>query len=174
MNQQRPQNMFSKLARHVHEHELPGVRVLVGLKSGEVITGEIDHTQTIDKFHLLGVSGVMPVPGRTTAYRFPRSALVADGGRTFVGVDMTLERFRLTDYATVIGREVTPARWLWAVKQAQGGSLPDNLPASAVDDDADDFIYLLDAYFERIYKQYDGDDKLDVDWDDVNCCGDRI
>jgi hypothetical protein len=165
--------VFKKLADFVHAGELDGVRVIVGLKSGEVISGEIDHTQSTDKFHLRGVTGVPQVPGRTIAYRFPRSALQADGGREFVGVDMTLERFSLTDYARVIGREVSPERWLQAVKREHGGSLPDNLPASAIDDGPEDYIYLLDSYFTYVHKQYDGGDTLDVDWDDVNCCGDR-
>lgn len=173
VNRNAPQNVFKKLADFVHEREEPGVRVIVGLKSGEVISGEIDYLQTTEQFHLHGVSNVPQVPGRTIAYRFPRTALAADRGREFVGVDMTLERFRLTDYATVIGREVSPERWLHAVKREQGGSLPDHLPAGAIDDGAEDYIYLLDSYFSYVHKQYDGGDKLDVDWGDVNCCGDR-
>jgi len=163
----------AKLAQFVHDNTVEGVRVVVGLQNGQMITGTIDHRQRPDQLHLVEVAALRPVPGRTFAYRFPRSAISENDGRQLVGIDMTLERFRLTDYVTLIGREVPARRWLQLLREEQGGAWPDKLADDVLDDDPDEFVYLLDAFVEKMYQEYAGDDKLDVDFDDINCCGDR-
>jgi hypothetical protein len=162
----------AKLARFVHDNTVEGVRVVVGLQNGQMITGTIDHELPADQLHLVDVAALRPQIGRTIAYRFPVSA-ISENGRQLIGVDTTLERFRLTDYVILIGREVPARRWLEVLKVQSGGHWPDKLAEDVLDDDPDEFVYVLDAYVEEMAHPYQGDDKLDVDFDDINCCGDR-
>ena len=162
----------AKLAQFVHDNTVEGVRVVVGLQNGQMITGTIDHRQPADQLHLVEVAALKPMTGRTIAYRFPVGAISEDG-RQLIGIDTTLERFRLTDYVTLIGREVPARRWLEVLKVQAGGHWPDKIADDVLDDDPDEFVYVLDAYVEEMAYPYEGGDKLDVDFDDINCCGDR-
>ena len=163
----------AKLAQFVHDNTVEGVRVVVGLQNGQMITGTIDHEQPADQLHLVDVAALRPQIGRTFAYRFPVSAISPDNGRQLIGIDTTLERFTLTDYVTLIGREVPARRWLEVLKVQSGGHWPDKLAEDVLDDDTDEFVYVLDAFVEDMAYPYSGGDKLDIDFDDINCCGDR-